>query len=375
MAFPGMPGFNPQQFHPAMLAAPPPARGKGAKGKAWTQPPMFMPGFPPQIPMPMSGVMPGAMPGFPFMPQPLPPPAGRGDSHLQQSNFPALPAPPKFGLGLNPAMPMMPSGVPMPMPMPMPLSSMAPGAASSGERAKGRGGREGKLTVDHNTACEAVYEITSRKYSKYKGVSWNRVASKWRALITIEGRRRSIGDFDDEDDAARRYDEKAFELNKPLNFPEAHFSRDADKPAPVAALADQAKAKRGTHGIASRFKGVTWNKADQKWKGQIKINGKTVHLGLFLTEEDAARKYNEIALKLGRPLNQLADGVLLSEDAGSRKRKTAAARDTAAVVAAAAAFANEALGTEPGAKRQATAMKYSVEPLLPLPVDVNTVLM
>lgn len=42
--------------------------------------------------------------------------------------------------------------------------------------------------------------------SKYKGVDWLRDNKKWRARVTVGGKRTHIGCFDDETEAARAYD-------------------------------------------------------------------------------------------------------------------------------------------------------------------------
>lgn len=39
------------------------------------------------------------------------------------------------------------------------------------------------------------------------------------ATIKIDGMRTCLGSFDYEDDAARKYDEAAAQLDRPLNFP------------------------------------------------------------------------------------------------------------------------------------------------------------
>ena len=53
----------------------------------------------------------------------------------------------------------------------------------------------------------------------------------------------------------------------------------------------------------SFFVGVCWNKRVGKWAAQSRLNGKTLYLGYFFDEKDAARKYDEHAASVGRPVN------------------------------------------------------------------------
>lgn len=50
-------------------------------------------------------------------------------------------------------------------------------------------------------------------------------------------------------------------------------------------------------GASSRFKGVTWDRARQKWKGLIQVNGRVKNLGRFNDEVDAATAYNFAAVE------------------------------------------------------------------------------
>lgn len=58
----------------------------------------------------------------------------------------------------------------------------------------------------------------------------------------------------------------------------------------------KAEAREGRH-FTSHYKGVSFHKKTSKFASAICINGKNIHLGLFGSEEDAARAYNEAASK------------------------------------------------------------------------------
>lgn len=58
-------------------------------------------------------------------------------------------------------------------------------------------------------------------------------------------------------------------------------------------MANRGKASTNTSG----FKGVAWNKFNNKWKAQITINYKSMHLGYYKNKIKAAIAYNEAALK------------------------------------------------------------------------------
>lgn len=55
--------------------------------------------------------------------------------------------------------------------------------------------------------------------------------------------------------------------------------------------------KPSREGNSSRYKGVFWNKRDEKWRSLIKLDGKTYHLGCYKGERDAAIAYNEAAIR------------------------------------------------------------------------------
>jgi hypothetical protein len=90
-----------------------------------------------------------------------------------------------------------------------------------------------KINTDLNfpSAPGAAGHMTSKKgrTSSHRGVSWDKRRKKWRAAITVDGKRKSLGYFVDADDAGRAYDaaiRKYFPVERPhmwkrFNFPSA----------------------------------------------------------------------------------------------------------------------------------------------------------
>lgn len=48
---------------------------------------------------------------------------------------------------------------------------------------------------------------------------------------------------------------------------------------------------------SSKYKGVTWYKEREKWMVRININKKHIFLGYFESEIEAAKAYNDAAIK------------------------------------------------------------------------------
>jgi hypothetical protein len=56
----------------------------------------------------------------------------------------------------------------------------------------------------------------------------------------------------------------------------------------------------------SGYKGVHPHKSSGKWQAQIKLNGKTIHLGTFLTKEEAYKAYCKASLELHGEFSKVA---------------------------------------------------------------------
>lgn len=67
----------------------------------------------------------------------------------------------------------------------------------------------------------------------------------------------------------------------------------------VAASESQINAKneKMNKETSSVYKGVSWHKSRNKWHAKIAFEGKSINLGRFYLEADAARAYNDAALK------------------------------------------------------------------------------
>eukprot|EP01138_Halocafeteria_seosinensis_P010210 gb/GECG01010427.1/.p1 GENE.gb/GECG01010427.1/~~gb/GECG01010427.1/.p1 ORF type:complete len:408 (+),score=73.16 gb/GECG01010427.1/:1-1224(+) len=154
----------------------------------------------------------------------------------------------------------------------------------SGQK-RGRKQKETKpanKTTSTSDGNESKNEDEPRKVSRYLGVSWIRATEKWRADSVVNGKLQYLGCYDTERQAAQAVDKarvKGWDGKSKirLNFPEEHPEVTTATPA--------VKQARGT----SKFVGVSWDVKLKKWKARIVLDGRHERIGLFDSEEEAAR--------------------------------------------------------------------------------------
>ncbi len=162
---------------------------------------------------------------------------------------------------------------------------------------------------------------TRHNTSEYFGVSWsNRHGSRkgfrhesrgkggrrkllsgggsrpWKAFMQLSGEFLSLGSWQTEKAAARAYDRAAcfyFGEDAELNF---KYRKGKLKPADAATLQSEALCER-KRTMSSQYRGVSMHRSGGRWFAQIGINNRTVGLGSFDVEEEAAEAYDRAAIK------------------------------------------------------------------------------
>ena len=65
----------------------------------------------------------------------------------------------------------------------------------------------------------------------------------------------------------------------------------------ICSQSENCRNKTSHKNSSSKYLGVSFNKKCKKWQYQICSNKKTIHLGLYINEIDAAKAYNNAAIK------------------------------------------------------------------------------
>ena len=119
--------------------------------------------------------------------------------------------------------------------------------------------------------------------------TWHRKNKKWEAYYKdADGKKRSVGYFDDEEEAARARDQAirdaGLEGRRKTNAVDATGAlvpRTHTRDRSAVVVPDSARAPAAT---TSKFWGVTWDKGARRWKAYYNdANGKRRGLGYFDT--------------------------------------------------------------------------------------------
>ena len=163
--------------------------------------------------------------------------------------------------------------------------------------------------------------------SRFWGVGWHQQTNKWQAQYQdADGKTRSLGTFDDEEEAARAYNkairDAGLEGRRKTNAVDATGAlvpkplRWYNRRACSAVVApDPARAPLAK---TAKFWGVCWNQVLRVWVARYRdANGKFRHIGHFGTEEAAAHAVNAAIgalppdVQRRRHTNPVVDGQLV----------------------------------------------------------------
>ena len=162
--------------------------------------------------------------------------------------------------------------------------------------------------------------------SRFWGVCWHRQGKKWQAEYRdADGKTRTIGRFDDEEEAARAVNkairDAGLEGKRRINeidaagalVPKSGVHNARDRSAVVAP--DAARAPTAT---TSKFWGVCWDKGERRWRAEYTdASGKRRTIGYYDTQEAAAHAVNAAIRALPpdvqrrRHTNPVVDGQLV----------------------------------------------------------------
>jgi hypothetical protein len=140
-------------------------------------------------------------------------------------------------------------------------------------------------------------DVGEKRSSKYRGVSWKGHKKQWQASIFHDKANKHLGLYNEEEDAAQRYDDEARRLKGAAAF--LNFPQPGEKKGTRHRPKEEIAAAKAAIGVKkSTDRGVSWSGTSSGWKAQIWHRGKPHYLGYFQEEVEAAKRYDTEARSL-----------------------------------------------------------------------------
>jgi prophage antirepressor-like protein len=158
----------------------------------------------------------------------------------------------------------------------------------------------GYVTVPRNIPEENKRQITEKQTSEYTGVSYDSKRKYYVAGIRLAGKTYNLGNYHQEVECAKLYNQQALFFNNTLNT--KYILNDISNyiTLPKDFRIDILNNKNDkTNKKSSKFYGVSIT-TTKKWAASYMLNRKKIHIGTFNTELQACQAYNQIVIELNK---------------------------------------------------------------------------